>query len=171
MKPTKHASVLNRMARKGVSAGGAKILKVLLVDDMRTMRTHARAMLADRDYLIMEAPNGEEALELVESCKPHLILMDIVMPKMDGVTCCRRIKSNSRLRDIKIIMVTGKGEYSQIAEAFRAGCDDYITKPIDREELLKKVDELSKYVLCRRRLNTLLNDDTAPERLPTRRKP
>ena len=171
MRPIKSLSVTNQGAQKGVSSEESGKLKVLLVDDMRTMRTHARAMFADLDYLIMEASDGEEALELVESYRPHLVLMDIEMPKMDGVTCCRKIKSSPSSRDIKVIMVTGKGEYSQIAEAFRAGCDDYITKPINRSELRGKVDELSKYVLCRRRLSTLLNDETAPRSFPTRRKP
>jgi len=140
-------------------------LKILLVDDMRTMRAHTRSMLVGKDFLIDEAEDGQDAMLKMKQFHPHLVLMDIVMPHMDGITCCKKIKQDPAFRETKVVMVTGKGDYEQIAEAFKAGCDDYITKPIDKTELTDKVDELCKYVLARQKLRTfLVSRDPAPKR-------
>ncbi len=130
-------------------------LKVLLVDDMRSNRAHTRSMLADQGYLIEEAANGVEAIEMVKRFRPHIVLLDIVMPEMDGITCCQKLKEDPGHK-VKVIMVTGKSEYGQISTAFRAGCDDYITKPIDQEILREKVAELGKVMLCRESLSEFL---------------
>ena len=135
-------------------------IRILLVDDMKTIRTHARALLANGHFDIREAADGEEALALAKAIQPHVVLMDIVMPKMDGITCCRRLKKDHASKNIKVIMVTGKGDYRQIAEAFRAGCDDYITKPINADELREKVNELSRYVIARDLLRPVLEKDS-----------
>jgi two-component system, OmpR family, alkaline phosphatase synthesis response regulator PhoP len=135
-------------------------LRILIVDDMKTSRTHTQLMLVEEDYIIQEASDGVEALELAMECRPHLVLLDIVMPKMDGITCCKELKSNPFFKNVKVIMVTGKGDYKQIAEAFRAGCDDYITKPIKEEELKEKVDELVKYIRARNRLLSAIDNSS-----------
>jgi CheY-like chemotaxis protein len=128
--------------------------KILIVDDTETMRVTQQMILKDTDSEIDVAVNGVDALEKVQERKPDLILMDIMMPEMDGIECCRRIKNNAELNDIKIVMVTTRSEYSRVKEAFAAGCDDYINKPIDKEELLSKVNELLKFVSLRKLLNT-----------------
>ncbi len=145
--------------------GEAMQLKVLVVDDMRTMRAHMRSMLVGKDFIIDDAEDGQDAMVKMKHFHPHLVLMDIVMPHMDGITCCKQIKQDPAFKDTKVVMVTGKGDYEQIAEAFKAGCDDYITKPIDRNELTDKVDELCKYVLARQKLRTfLVSREPAPKR-------
>jgi PleD family two-component response regulator len=139
-------------------------LRVLIVDDMRSMRAHTRSMLGDQGYLIAEAANGLEAIEQVKRFRPHIVLMDISMPEMDGITCCRTLRANADFRDIKVIMATGREDYEHVSEAFQAGCDDYVTKPINRDELRGKVGELGKAVLCRQYLRTLLKKKPSRKR-------
>ena len=126
--------------------------KILIVDDTETMRMTQQMMLGDEGYQIVMATNGVEALEMVHRNKPDLILMDIMMPLMDGIECCQRIKSDEQLKDIKIVMVTTRSEYARVKEAFAAGCDDYINKPINKEDLLTKVKDLLKFVSLRKLL-------------------
>ena len=130
-------------------------IKVLIVDDTRTIRYQIREMLAGTDYELDEATNGQEALLRIGQHKPHIILMDIMMPNMNGIECCKLIKSDEKTKDIKVVMVTTKGEYNKVTEAFRAHCDDYITKPIKQSELLSKMDEISKMVSARMKLRIL----------------
>lgn len=126
--------------------------KILVVDDTDTMRKFYDVLLRGQGYRVASARDGEEALEKVESESPDLVLMDLMMPKMDGIEACRRIKSGEETRDIKVVMVTSRGEYSRITEAFAAGCDDYVVKPVDRTELMLKVKELLKFSHLRRML-------------------
>ena len=149
--------------KKGRPAPGGDVsrdapgrLRVLIVDDMRSNRMQARSMLSGLGYRIEEATNGAEAIEAVERFGPHVVLLDIVMPEMDGITCCKKLKKEMGGRRIKVIMVTGKADYGQMSEAFRAGCDDYITKPIDQKILRNKVAELGKVMLCRQNLSEVL---------------
>ena len=126
--------------------------KILIVDDTETMRITEQMMLKDEECTIEMASDGMEALEKIKQNKPDLILMDIMMPRMDGIECCRQIKSDEYLSDIKVVMVTTRSEYARVKEAFEAGCDDYINKPIDKEELLTKVNDLLKFVSLRKLL-------------------
>ncbi|MDJ0762264.1 MAG: response regulator [Myxococcota bacterium] len=119
--------------------------KILIVDDTETMRLYEHMLLSGQGYELDMAENGVEALKKIEGNKPDLVLMDIMMPQMNGIECCRRIKSNDHTREIKVVMVTTKSEYEKVKEAFAAGCDDYVTKPIDRVELLSKLKELLKF--------------------------
>ena len=130
-------------------------IKVLIVDDTRTIRFQLREMLGGRDFEVDEAGDGMEALERIRADKPHIVLMDIMMPNMDGIECCRRIKNDKSSKDIKVIMVSTKDEYPKITEAFKARCDDYITKPIKKIELLNKIDDLSKMVKAKMTLKSL----------------
>ncbi len=119
--------------------------KILIVDDTETMRLYEHMLLSGQGYDLDLAENGVEALEKIKENKPDLVLLDIMMPKMDGIECCRRIKSEDATREIKVVMVTTKSEYEKVKQAFAAGCDDYVTKPIDRVELLSKLKELLKF--------------------------
>ncbi len=126
--------------------------KILIVDDTETMRLTEQMMLKDEDCTIEIAINGIEALDKIKKNKPDLVLMDIMMPLMDGIECCRQIKADSMTNDIKVVMVTTRSEYARVKEAFAAGCDDYINKPINKEELLTKVNDLLKFVSLRKLL-------------------
>lgn len=128
--------------------------KVLIVDDTETMRLAEQMMLAGEGYEIDVADDGVEALNRIAMSRPDLVLLDIMMPRMDGIECCRRIKADERLKDIKVVMVTTKSEYERVKEAFAAGCDDYVTKPIDKNELISKLRDLMKFVSLRELLRS-----------------
>ena len=128
--------------------------KILIVDDTKTMRLAERMMLAGEGYEREIAEDGLEALDKIANARPDLVLMDIMMPRMDGIECCRRIKSDEKTKDIKVVMVTTKSEYERVKEAFAAGCDDYITKPIDKTELISKLRDLMKFVSLRELLRS-----------------
>jgi CheY-like chemotaxis protein len=113
--------------------------RILMVDDSTTVLSFEKLMFRNLDYELVTASNGAEALEVAQKTPPDLILLDVVMPQMDGLECCRRLKGDESTRAIPIIMVTTKGDQSMITEAYAAGCDDFITKPIARVELLEKV--------------------------------
>lgn len=113
--------------------------KVMLVDDTETVLMFEKMMLSGHGFSIVTACNGEEALSKVGAEKPDMIFLDIVMPKLDGVETCRRLKENPKTKDIPVVMVTTKGEPERVEQAFRAGCNDYITKPVDKLELMAKV--------------------------------
>ena len=120
--------------------------KVLVVDDTRTIRFQLREMLHRMKFEVMEASDGTDALIKIRGEKPHIVLMDIMMPNMDGIECCRRIKDDPKTKDIKVVMVTAKGDYAKVNEAFRARCDDFITKPVAENELASKLEDLSRFV-------------------------
>ncbi len=110
--------------------------KILLVDDSDTILTMERMILNKGPYVTVTASNGEEAIRKSQSEKPDLILMDVVMPKMDGFEACRRIRRESATSKIPIIMVTTRGEEQNVEIGYKAGCTDYVTKPIDSTQLL-----------------------------------
>jgi DNA-binding response OmpR family regulator len=110
--------------------------KILLVDDSNTILMMERMILRNGPYEMVTACNGEEAVVKAESEKPDLILMDVIMPKMDGFEACRRIRSTSAT---PIIMVTTRGEEHNMETAYKVGCTDYVTKPINVAELMTKL--------------------------------
>jgi CheY-like chemotaxis protein len=120
--------------------------RLLIVDDTETVRLYEQMLLTGQGYEVDMAADGIEALESIARTKPDLVLLDIMMPRMDGIECCRRIKENADTKEIKVIMVTTKNEYDKVKEAFVAGCDDYITKPIDKTEMFTKIKDLLKFV-------------------------
>jgi CheY-like chemotaxis protein len=128
--------------------------KILIVDDTETMRLYEKMLLTGQGYELELAGDGVEALEKMKESLPDLVLLDIMMPKMDGIECCRRIKEDDAMKDVKVVMVTTKSEYERVKEAFAAGCDDYITKPIDKLELLSKIKELLRFMNLRQLLQT-----------------
>jgi two-component system, sensor histidine kinase and response regulator len=112
--------------------------KILVVDDDRVDVKVLRKIL-EQEYELRTASTGEEALEIATDFQPDIILLDNMLPGMDGGQVCQQIRADSRLRHTKIIMVSGKTMVSERVEAYEAGADDYITKPYDREELLAKI--------------------------------
>jgi CheY-like chemotaxis protein len=113
--------------------------RVLLVDDSETVIQFEKLILRGMGFDISVAKNGRLALEQVAAQPPDLILLDIMMPEMDGVETLRHLKENPDSKSIPVIMVTTKGDPEMVERATEAGCDDYITKPVDKIELLGKV--------------------------------
>src|SRR5260370_37579082 len=112
--------------------------KILLVDDAETILMRER-MILGKSYVLVTATDGQKGLAAAATEKPDLIILDIVMPKMDGFEVCRRIRGDDNTRAIPIIMVTTKGDSGNVEKGFQSGCNDYVTKPINSAELLSKV--------------------------------
>jgi DNA-binding response OmpR family regulator len=113
--------------------------KILLVDDSPTTLMMEQMVLRAQPYNIVTAKNGREAIERAAAEKPDLILLDVVMPEMNGFEACRRIRQHPSTKTTPIIMVTTRGEEQSVETGFESGCSDYITKPINGAELLTKV--------------------------------
>ena len=112
--------------------------KILIVDDTDFNRDLVVQLLED-DFETVIAENGEEALQKTESERPDLILMDLGMPVMDGWEATRILKANDNLKHIPIIAVTSHAMVGDEIDARKAGCDDYLPKPIDEDLLLRKI--------------------------------
>lgn len=115
--------------------------KILLVDDSATILMLEKMILA-RSYRLVEAHNGADAIDVARREKPDLILMDIVMPRMDGLSACRRLRELPETADTPIVLVTTKGESEAVENGYLSGCNDYVTKPIDALELTTKIRNL-----------------------------
>jgi CheY-like chemotaxis protein len=113
--------------------------KILLVDDSATSLMLQTMILSSEPYDLVTATNGKHALDVAEREKPDLILMDMVMPQMGGLEACRAIRTSRFGKNIPVILVTTRGEPMHVRAAYEHGCTDYVTKPIDRAELLAKV--------------------------------
>ena len=119
-----------------------KDIKILLVDDEPDILEIVRYNLSSQGYQIIIGKNGIEAVEKAKKHKPHLILLDVMMPEMDGIEACERIRELPNQNDTIITFLTARGEdYSQVA-GFDAGADDYIAKPIKPKVLVSKVKAL-----------------------------
>jgi len=113
--------------------------KILLVDDSATILMTERMILTKGPYDLVTAKDGEEAVAKALSERPDLILMDVVMPKMNGFDACRRIREEEGIGATPIIMVTTRGELQNVETGFESGCNDYVTKPINAPELMAKL--------------------------------
>jgi CheY-like chemotaxis protein len=118
-------------------AAGRK--RILLVDDSRIVLRVEQMILSRGPYVLAMASDGSEALEKVEAVPPDLILMDLMMPRMDGLEAVRRLRANEATRLVPVIMVTTLGEVDSMEAGFLSGCSDYVTKPIEATLLLAKV--------------------------------
>lgn len=112
--------------------------KILVVDDTDWNRD-LLVQLLEEEYEVLQAVDGAEGVRKTEEEKPDLILMDLGMPVMDGWEATRRIKASDALKEIPIIAVTSHAMVGDEIEARKAGCNDYLSKPIDEEALLKKI--------------------------------
>lgn len=113
--------------------------KILLVDDSRTSLFMERMILRQGPYDLVIANDGVEAVEQARAESPDLILMDVVMPRMTGFEALRALRLSEATRNIPVILVTTRGESENVEEGWEAGCNDYVNKPINPEELLAKV--------------------------------
>ena len=114
--------------------------KVVIVDDELYIRRLVSNALS-REYTVLEASDGEEGLNVIRTWKPDLILMDVLMPNLDGYTACYEIKKNEATRAIPVVMLTGIGHELNRKLAQEMGADGYITKPFDLQDLLDTVKQ------------------------------
>jgi len=114
--------------------------KILLVDDSNTILMIERMLLTKGPYDVVTANDGDEAVEKALRERPDLILMDVVMPRMNGFEALRRIREDEAIGSTPIIMVTTRGEVENIETGFDSGCNDYVTKPINGPELIAKLE-------------------------------
>ena len=113
--------------------------KILVVDDSRTALFMVTTILRKERYELVTACDGEQALEVALAERPDLILMDVIMPRKTGFEACRELKRRDDTRSIPVILVTTRGEGENVEAGFQSGCNDYVTKPINAQELLTKV--------------------------------
>jgi len=113
--------------------------KILLVDDSSTILMMEKFILRNGQYEIVTASDGEEGVRKALEHRPDLVLLDVIMPKMGGFEACRRMREEEATRTTPIIMVTTRGEATNVETGWTSGCSDYITKPINSIELLAKV--------------------------------
>ncbi len=113
--------------------------KILLVDDSSTVLLMEKMILSKSEYDVVTARDGMEGVDKARSERPDLILMDVVMPRMDGFEAVRKLREDDTTRSIPVIMVTTRGELQSVETGYASGCSDYVTKPINGLELLTKV--------------------------------
>lgn len=118
--------------------------RILIADDNPTNVELLEVYLAEVDCEIATAADGRETLEQVARFRPDLILLDIMMPKLSGFEVCKKIKEDPATRNIMILMVTALNEDGDIERAVAAGCDDFLSKPVNKLELLKRVENMLK---------------------------
>lgn len=120
----------------------AETAKILVVDDIPVNIQLLQAFLSTQNYQTFVARNGEEALKQVEAVEPDLILLDVMMPKMNGYETCRLLKASDKVRFTPVIMVTALNEIESKIKGIEAGADDFISKPFNKLELLARVKSL-----------------------------
>lgn len=131
--------------------------KILLVDDTRLILELEKSFLKLSHVEVVTAGNGAEALEVISKGAPDLIFMDLNMPVMDGLTCCRKLKEDPFFCSIPVVMLTTAGREEDRVRARAAGCDDFLTKPVDRREFLEMARKYTEAVDRRlQRLPSLL---------------
>jgi len=116
--------------------------RILIADDNPTNVELIEAYLSEHDCEVAIAVDGRDTLEKVAQFQPDLVLLDIMMPKLSGFEVCEELKKNPATRGIMILMVTALNELGDIERAVNAGCDDFLSKPINKLELLKRVDNM-----------------------------
>lgn len=120
------------------------IHKILLVDDSRTELHYLSELLIKRGFAVRTAQNGDEALRRLGEEKPDLILMDVVMPGLNGFQLTRTITRDERFADVPVIMCTSKNQETDKVWGMRQGARDYVVKPVKAEELMAKIKALSQ---------------------------
>jgi two-component system cell cycle response regulator DivK len=131
------------MDNKGIQIGSSQ--KILVVEDNQDNRELVVKVLKINGYKVIEAVDGEEALEKTKTENPDLILMDLFIPKIDGYEVTRRLKSDKDLKHIPVIALTAHAMKGDMEVALAAGCDGYMPKPIDVRELPKQIEYFMKH--------------------------
>jgi len=116
--------------------------RILVVDDEIYIVHILEFSLTMEGYSILTASDGEEALRVIDSERPDLVVLDIMMPKLDGYEVCRRLRQDEQFCDLPVILLSAKGRPIDREAGLQAGADDYITKPFSPRKLLEKIREL-----------------------------
>lgn len=117
-------------------------MKILIADDEPNIVTALEFLLEQNGYEVQIARNGEQALALIESGAPDLVLLDVMMPLRSGYDVCREIRARPDRASIRIVMLSAKGGQAELAKGLDAGADLYVTKPFSNRELLDKINGL-----------------------------
>lgn len=116
--------------------------KILVVDDDPYILMSLEFLLKKNGFEVMVARNGTEALEIVDKQVPQVVLLDIMMPDVDGYAICKHIKNHKKLKDARVVFMSAKSKESDIQKGYDLGASLYITKPFSTRQLLKQVQEL-----------------------------
>lgn len=142
----------------------ARLSSVLIVDDLETSRSIMHEILMAEGYELLFAAGGAEALRMARDCAPDLILLDLMMPDIDGFTVCRTLRADVQMGQIPVIIVTALDDRESRLKGFQAGCDDFVSKPFDRLELRMRV----RTIVRLNRYRLLVNEQQRFETLFTR---
>ena len=129
-------------AVEAVMSENAERNVILIADDNAQNVELLEAYLAEIDADVHTAVDGEETLAKVESLRPHLILLDVMMPKLSGFEVCKQLKDDPKTHDVMILMVTALNELGDIERAVDSGTDDFLSKPVNKVELVKRVENM-----------------------------
>jgi two-component system, OmpR family, alkaline phosphatase synthesis response regulator PhoP len=116
--------------------------KVLIVDDEPNIAISVEFLMRREGFEVLVARDGEEGLARIHADRPDLVVLDVMMPKLDGFEVCKTIRADPTLAGVRILMLTAKGRPAEIAKGLSLGADDYIPKPFSTRELVAKVKEL-----------------------------
>ena len=112
---------------------------VLIVDDEPNILLSLQFLMKKAGYDVRTATDGEQALDEIARARPDLVLLDVMMPKLDGFTVCQRIKTTPEWQDVRVIMLTARGRDVEREKGFALGADDYITKPFSTKDAMERV--------------------------------
>lgn len=116
--------------------------KILIVDDEPNIVISLEFLMNREGFEVVVAKDGEEALSNIQEQQPDLVLLDVMMPKINGFDVCKQIRSDPKLSDTRIIMLTAKGRAAEVAKGLELGADGYITKPFSTRDLVVQVKNL-----------------------------
>ena len=134
----------SKAAAKTAAPAATRKSRVLIADDNEPNRELLEAYLADIDCEIATAVDGRDTLDKTAAFGPDVILLDVMMPKLSGFEVCQKLKGDPATSSIMILMVTALGELGDIERAVEAGTDDFLSKPVNRVELVKRVENMLK---------------------------
>jgi DNA-binding response OmpR family regulator len=116
--------------------------KVLIADDEPNIVTSLEYLMTKRGYEVKIARNGDEALALVASFLPDVVLLDVMMPRKSGYEVCQQIREHPDWQHIKVVMLSAKGREAEVSKGLSLGADTYVTKPFSNQELIDRIDSL-----------------------------
>lgn len=145
---------MNKISREYTNRKGHRTL-ILVVEDIPKNMEVVCNILRKKGYRLAMAGNGKHALDMLKNIRPDLILMDIMMPEMDGFEACQKIKENPAIRDIPLIFLTAKADTEDLVKGFDLGAVDYVTKPFKAAELLSRVNTHIELTRAREHLKVL----------------
>jgi DNA-binding response OmpR family regulator len=136
-----------------------KQMKILVVDDDPSVRFATVRLLAKAGYSVAEAETGTEGLRLIHETHPDLVLLDVILPDMDGYAVCRKIKTDQNLKDTYVLMASGARTASdEQAEGLEIGADGYIARPIPNRELLARIQSICRIILAERERDRVIDE-------------